>query len=320
MRFILVRPLGGLNDFLCQVGRGMIQAKFRRRVLSVDLTLNDRFPTNFFDFFQRADTNGLEVTYLDRPRLEHLAESVHPNGLIGRLADPTAWTVRDEKVVTAEGNQPITWPLWISNQRLIVHQQWGGGLLSLLTLNFFSPSDLLAKRVRERNLKGSSVSELNLHFRNTDYKSSVDVLKRFLDSNSSSQVRIFSDNERPHQGIPAEVEWVFKAPTGIPEKDLSDAILDVLEMSKASEFIPIPISHPSTPFSGFGLLARALWVFREPHFWGFMSRLAKSNLYFSGSGIVSWLKFWILVIPFFTGIWLSARFGRGTLTQWLDLY
>lgn len=319
MKIVLVRPMGGLNDLLCQVGRGLVQAKLRNRALTIDLTFNDRFPAKFSDFFMITGRRGSRVFTYSKLTLEEYAKSVHPTDLEGRLFDRNAWQVSNWIVETRLSGQPITWPLGVSRKKLIIHQQWGGGVLSLLALNLFSPSKWLTETASRAKHKYPGSSDLNLHFRNTDYKSDSELLMRIIQSNSGRKIRIYSDGPAPFQNNRDGVSWSYKALSSSPEDNLTVAILDVVSMSNAVDFQPVPISHPQIPYSGYGLLARALWVFRASSTLGFVSRLVVSMPYFGGSNLRARIRFWTWIVPFFSWIWISAKFGRGTLGEWLDL-
>lgn len=319
MRILLVRPLGGLNDTLCQVGLALLQAKLRRRSLVVDLSLNNRFPTDFYRFFHRAQSYGVKVEKIERSALQSLSDSLHPSGLEGRLFDGSAWTEREGRIFTTDGGQEVTWPVLGTRKNVIVHQQWGGGIASIVALNFFSPTPDIVKAKQARQSLDGVQSDLNLHFRNSDYRSDIDSLLAFVRSGPPKRANVFSDSPRPAFGVPEEVKWFHEESALSPDANLVNAVLDLLHMSNAREFIPVPISHPSTPYSGFGLLGRALWIFRGRSLAGFMRRLLSSECYFADKSTGSKLKFFGFVMPLFLSVWLSGRFGRGTIFEWLDL-
>ena len=272
-RYLLVRPLGGLNDVLCQVEFARRKAEQSKRLLVVQSEtgspgLKHRFGepfSNVFTFVNRRFMGDIETLrgFIDTDLLFWPREfEVLPTWIDKSLEEFTRGKIVQCRL---ESLPP-------RSAQVAVHEGYGGGFDSFSILEHLELTPKVvetAKRVAKSFPSGSTV----FHFRNSDYKSNFeDLLEAVLRRDDNSMILIASDdptvvlrlqNALPHRKI-FSITSVIRE--NFAEAPIERAILEMLVMTRCSEMILIPVQvegSQSTTYSGFGRLAEHLWVVRQ---------------------------------------------------------
>ncbi len=168
MRVVYSRPLGGLNDALCQVRKAWVFARDTSRVLALD-TRESGLMASFSTLFNFLDE---EVEVLLDPDKKTLAEwnsqSIFPQTLNGQLEEffSRPWPDRFHMIPGAQG--AIRLPREDVASDIVVHHQRGGG----------NHSHRLLRQIRLKNNVSQWLSQevaslpvvySAIHIRSTDY-------------------------------------------------------------------------------------------------------------------------------------------------------
>lgn len=169
-RYLLCRPVGGLNDSLCQIEKCWRYAETYGRHLVIDTAFSGLMD-DFFRYFVPRPEPRITVTGLTPELLAALdaVDNVFPAVLTGRVSGYKVEQIAPgENLCEAESRVPLCFDLGRDHDaQLLVHHQYGGGTLgysALRRLRLTAPvaTDVLT---RHRNLQPGYVA---IHIRNTD--------------------------------------------------------------------------------------------------------------------------------------------------------
>lgn len=287
-RYVLCRPVSGLNDTLCQFDICRAYAERTGRILVVDGRLSAGILTEFGDYFQmQGDRHIFHMTSPDLPNLESL--DCYPPQVFGRIftlnhishPDPLqrvgANVVDSDSLVSLRFDPKQDYP-----HRLLLRQQWGGSIQSYRALKHLTIVPSLANRIRTA-IDSLPQGYAALHLRNTDYRTDIgkvvgalrdqvvgrDLLVCSDDATAFDQVRASLPATRVHRlTVPAfddgkPLHITAKAHgAAMRRRVASDAILDLCALAGATTLFTAHLAeHDSkmTPKkSGFSRLAERL--------------------------------------------------------------
>lgn len=272
-RFLLCRPLGGLNDVLCQIEYARRIAKRAHRKLIVQTepgspSLRHRFGRPFSELFFSLD----QRISVDLSQLKSgLAQStnIYPKRyqLLGTWLDVSLEerTGGSEVQCRLEKNPP-------REPDLVVHEGFGGGTASFRLLEHLNISpnvlDPTLELVRELPNLCAAV-----HFRNTDYKSSYERLKEAVERvDTGSSILIATDDDSVLARLREDYssrEFISASSVvkqASPRSPVEAALQEMILLASCShlELVPLDIGESSIPnFSGFGRLTQHIWTVRQ---------------------------------------------------------
>jgi hypothetical protein len=277
-RLLLCRPMGGLNDMLCQIEKACRYAERFDRTVVVDA--NYYLSRYFRDDLSTYFTSRQSTLILDPAELgERLDEmEVFPGVLAGRVNRyETRYDLDLYQYVDADSGHPLSFDFERDYaERLIVHHDDGGGEMSLGALARLRLRPELRAALSGR-LRRIGPRYSGVHVRNTDYRvryegllsagkidptdpifvatDNVEVVARFRDAFGAERVHSFASLP-DLAGYPLHH---IRDPQEAYERN-RDAILDLLMLALATslhmfqlEPNPYDIKH-----SGFSLLAANL--------------------------------------------------------------
>lgn len=287
-RYVLCRPVSGLNDTLCQFEICRAYAERTGRILVVDGRISAGILTEFGDYFQmKGDRHIFRMTSPELPNLESL--DCYPPEVFGRLftlshsahPDPAARfganVVDSDRLVSLRFDPRQDYP-----ERLLLRQQWGGTTQSFRALKHLTLVPELATRVRAaiENLPRGYAA---LHLRNTDYRTDIAAVIQVLrDQIDRRDLLVCSDDptafDQVSQGLPATRVHRLTVPpfddgkplhisakshgSEIRRRVASDAILDLCALAGASTLFTAHLiaqdGTSSIKKSGFSRLAERL--------------------------------------------------------------
>ncbi len=180
-RYLLCRPIGGLNDTLCQIDHCRRYAERHGRVLIVDGRYSGILG-EFGDYFEMAGAGHiLHTTSAAMPDIDAMA--CLPAEVRGRVT-----TIRWNGFASAQGyvatdaetGVPLRFDMTCDHAApLLIHQQAGGGVNSFDLLDRLTLVPGLAARV-SAVINGLPQPYLALHIRNTDYKTDLDMVLDYM--------------------------------------------------------------------------------------------------------------------------------------------
>lgn len=176
-KYVLCRPIGGLNDSLCQVEHCRVHAELYGRTLIVDGKYSG-IMGEFGDYFT-MEGEGHIFSTLD-PRMPDLdALDCLPAAVRGRVTTfdwKKAQTETGLIAVEAQSDAPLRFDLNTDHpEALVIHQQAGGGFNSLELLDRLTLVPELAERIRA-TIDALPQGYFALHIRNTDYKTDLTMV------------------------------------------------------------------------------------------------------------------------------------------------
>ena len=287
-RYVLCRPVSGLNDTLCQFAICRAYAERTDRILVVDGRISAGILSEFGDYFQmKGDRHIFRMTSSELPNLESL--DCYPPEVFGRIftlshvshPDPAlrvgANVVDSDSLVSLRFDPKQDYP-----QRLLLRQQWGGAIQSFRALKYLTIVPRLATRIRAA-IDLLPPGYAALHLRNTDYRTDIDrVVHALRDQVAGRDLLVCSDDatafDRVCAGLPATRVHRLTVPAFDDGKPLhitakahgaevrnrvaSDALLDLCALAGATTLFTAHLTeHDSkmTPKkSGFSRLAERL--------------------------------------------------------------
>jgi hypothetical protein len=212
-RYVLCRPVSGLNDTLCQFEICREYAERTGRILVVDGRLSAGVLTEFGDYFQmKGDQHIFHMTSPELPNLESL--DCYPPEVFGRIftlnriGHPDPNQRATSNLVDSETMAPLRFdPEQDYPQRLLLRQQWGGSTQSYRALKHLSLVPSLATRVRSA-IEGLPAGYAALHLRNTDYRTDIaSVVHAMRDKVTGRDLLVCSDDatafDQVREGLPA---------------------------------------------------------------------------------------------------------------------
>lgn len=265
-KYLLCRPIGGLNDTLCQIQKCWEYAERTKRTLILD-TSRSCFRGDLSDYFQpRIPLDRVEFK-LTPQRLSALsALACFPTEVQGQLGSYKP---------TKPGH--ITFDFRRSyRENVLVHEKGGGGIASFFALQRLITSPQIRSFVRER-LKHLGDDYFAVHIRNTDYKTDY---KSFFSSISREVERhrllVCSDDAN----IVAFAKTYFTSSlvlssSGVtdtggrplhlgsssadPRKQALDMIVDLFALGRSAKLFLTPLEkNRAAEISGFSMLAQHL--------------------------------------------------------------
>lgn len=269
-RILLGRPLGGLNDIFCQIAFYLAHALQSDRLLVIHTAHVDQ-DSLFAQGIERYFTTLLpQALVLGLPGW--LAPQDPVPGLIQPGHPARAWTAAVEAYAFR-----LT-PGEDGDQRLVVDQRYGGGYSGSVALNYVYPQSWVRDSIACRLAALPPVYSA-VHFRNTDYISTLDncfsavseLLKfpwpvflatddlcaleacrqRFGCDRLISLNTVFSEAGAP----------IHHSPLAAADDTVISALTDLAALVFARQFRPVVIDNPSCPairLSGFSVLAQRL--------------------------------------------------------------
>lgn len=197
-RLLLCIPRGGLNDSFCQIQLCMAYAKYYDRTLIIDTTKSGLLGA-FDDFFTLASANQKIIYRLDEAlRLKLDTLSCCPPYIEGRISSfHSAFYLPRHEYHDLRTGKPLTFDFDVDYpQSLLVHEQAGGGTLSLDLIENLILTPSVAKIILTR-LSTLTQDYAAIHVRNTDYR--TDYQRLFNDlypKLSNKRVLICSDDPK----------------------------------------------------------------------------------------------------------------------------
>lgn len=201
-RVVLCRPLGGLNDLLCQVQKAWSFAEKTGRDLILD-TRESGLLTDWDRFFVSLDHGSLDNRVAVTPRLSDSEyESLEsltcsPEWLEGRLRRFFSLTLEQRAAEMGEQVLPaIRLPAEDPSTELVVHHQRGGGNQSRKLLRRIRVTDDIRTELikRTRDLPAHYVAA---HIRATDYTTQGEGFLRRL-RRVARGLPVFIATDNPH--------------------------------------------------------------------------------------------------------------------------
>ena len=221
-RYLLCRPLGGLNDTLCQIDHCRRYAEQFGRILIVDGRYSGILG-EFGDYFDMAgEGHILRTTSPEMPDID--AMDCLPTEVRGRVssikwsgyASPQGYVATDE--ITGA---PLRFDRTCDHAApLLIHEQAGGGVNSFDLLERLTIAPALAARIRAV-FDSLPQPFLALHIRNTDYKTDLDMVLEFMRKrNVRRDLVLCTDNPDTFQRFRAELpklklHQVTKSPVAV---------------------------------------------------------------------------------------------------------
>ena len=178
-RVLLCRPVGGLNDILCEIETCWRYAEAHGRILIVD-TLNSGLVDHFGRYFERRSPEANVLLHTSSELIARLARlTILPAAMTGRL---TAYDIRwqGSDCLDAATGTRLSFDFSVDHDSaVLLHQQSAGSLLSLDCLSRLRLTDDAAREVSAR-LAGRPASYVAIQVRNTDMKTNYRRLFRRL--------------------------------------------------------------------------------------------------------------------------------------------
>jgi len=285
VKFLLVRPQGGLNDMLCQLEKCCRYAEQAGRHVIVDT--NYKHSNYFNDDFGKYFSSTQRKLFLS---LEDAGEdieamSVFPGVLSGRVNSYTT----DEKVprepfVDSLSKDEISFDFSKRYpEQLIVHHQLGGGDLSLLSLLRLRLREDIKFELEKRLIEIGG-DYMAVHVRHTDYRSDYSKILATLVARAPKRIFVATDNQSVVDTFKDSLKntRVFTFASSLSEDGdpihvtsemgndevfvrNRDAILDLLMLAFACDLRLSKVSEwrgqeylPQSSYSGFSMLAHNL--------------------------------------------------------------
>jgi len=297
MRYLLCRPIGGLNDMLIQIERCCQYAEKTKRIVIIDTNApyTTFFRDDFSNYFESINKNLLlSVDSINRETLNQL--ETYPTSISHQIFNYEPYHV-DGYFYEKDSKQLLSFDFTKDYpQPLLVHQQCGGGGYGHMTLLRLKLKQHIALKLAERiSLIDESLNYHSIHIRNTSDKTTsyLDKLNTFQQMLSSEKIFLATDNinvlndfkeklnkdyiysfsslsKTPDVSISSEVMPINSIITNqeIKQKN-EDAILDLLTLSLAKQFHFFPLDEmhgvnksPQPKFSGFTVLANNLFTWK----------------------------------------------------------
>ncbi|MGE0723049.1 MAG: hypothetical protein AB7O45_01670 [Alphaproteobacteria bacterium] len=277
-RYVLCRPVGGLNDILCQIERCCRYAhRFDRTVVVETNFPRARFIRDRFDrYFASGDPRlVLSVEAVGGPLPD---DDVLPTSLCGRLADYRAqFHAPTDSFVEFGTGLPLTFDFDADHpQRVLLHHQPGGGPDSLDCLARMTIQRPLAEELARRWAAIGPGYEA-IHVRHTDYRSDFRFAIQALGRAAPERLFVATDNGAVLKAfrralgvdrvfsfsllrfVPGEpIHKLLLGPEHTYERN-RDAVLDLLMLALARNLYLLPVEEQDPPLhSGYSLLAQAL--------------------------------------------------------------
>jgi hypothetical protein len=194
-RYILCRPVGGLNDSLNQIEMCWQYAEATGRTLLIDGMYSgmlDRLDR----YFEIQKKQRLQPVFY-YPSMAELLNRLTclPKCVAGKINSYTAIGSANNCIDAITGD-PLNFDLAHHHQEeLLVHHQYGGGTLSYSAIARIQLVTAIAQRIIE--LKKSHTSYIAVHIRNTDYQTDYEPVFQALRAHAHHrQILVCTDDLR----------------------------------------------------------------------------------------------------------------------------
>lgn len=290
-KVLVVRPLGGLNDVLCQIeyARKLSASANRKFAIQTEVGnvgLTHRFAETFDSLFRFVDNTQV----LQPQELESLlsrATTILPE----EYESPSKFLETTLEAVTEGKLKRFRLkPGGYDRYDVVVHESGGGGPLGAILLGRVVFSEKFLKRLHDQ-IKILPINATGIHFRNSDYKSRPELLKRFIQrvpkresillASDDKDIRSFLSTTTSNRQIILANEC-FSDTSTFTKNELALAELYLLSLCKNLVLVPLSTEH-RTRYSGFGRLAKQVWAVRKLRTEGVIS-FALSATRFLGLG------------------------------------
>ena len=281
-RYLLCRPLGGLNDTLTQISRCLKYAREHGRQLIVDTASNPKIGADLSRYFDSSDLirfeSGLALEFLN-------SVTCFPGSLQGNINGYICTSLDSSPVREAASHQAITFDFLSEySETLLVHQQFGGGLNSIdLCGELEMRQDIWLEVLRRKSSLRPDYSAV--HVRQSDYETNwMPQLESLKNSLSKSTVLIASDN--PGLVDQARVEFgdlefvgTETKPVAAPLDKTAQALVDLALLAEANELFVLKLTGANVTYSGFSMLAKYIWTVRKVRKSGLFGLLFSRSLF-----------------------------------------
>ncbi len=269
-KYLLCRPLGGLNDNFSRIYLCLKHCKKYNRILMIDMKYNNGYSINFSDYFNISDEHNI---IYDSNKIKEIITgsefSIYPNEIIDlynyKMDYDSNWfyqTTSSKIYTDIDLNKNYS-------EDIVLYNACGGGNGSL---EIFKIIQLNKFVLDEFYIRYNQIDKLytSIHIRNTDYKMDYE---KFYENNKHkiNDKNIFlATDSKSVLNFFLEKNISFKNFTSLPENDspihnrwtqndksrvFLDTICDLLLLSLGNEFI-----LPDTYFYGYTRLAYNLFL------------------------------------------------------------
>lgn len=326
-KFLLCRPLGGLNDCLCQIAYAKKVAKIHRRKLLIQTetgspNLHHRFGQKFeeiFRFDQTAVNYDLESALIELKS----NPTVYPKMLFENVG------CLDRSLEQISMGKTLNFKLSIFRflkEDIVIHENWGGGLSSAGILGEIELVPEVYAKFKKilANIPKDGVA---VHFRHTDQGSTYTALEKVIENcNIDTSILLATDdpsvaqrlqNRFPKSKINLAAEYfpenmAFTSPA-------ERAILELLLISHCKDLVVLPLeikSRDTPSFSGFARLAKHIWAVRKISQDGiYKFCLSRSPILGLAGSKNSFFNFFYLLIFEIPRILIQAKISKGIYSQ-----
>lgn len=253
-KYLLCRPLGGLNDLLCQVYNCYGYCLRNNRTLMIDTEYNSFFRKSFDEYFTFNDKIVIPIIY-NSTEIKNIIENNNFTTFPEYIKDKVFnykvhWVISDRFIVGTDIKPKIDLNK-VYDEDLILYHSEGGGEGSLEIMKYLKINHNI---INEFYLRYNQITKpyVSLHIRNTDYQTNYIELylknkDKLVDKNiflatDSLEVQNFFKNENlkififtklPEKNIPIHDYY-----NGIDKHAVMvDTLCDLLILSLADSFI-----------------------------------------------------------------------------------
>jgi hypothetical protein len=169
-RFVYCRPVGGLNDSLCEIERAWSYAERSSRALIIDTQVSGLMG-QFSTFFSLKGTKIPVFPTVTQELLDHINKlSAYPDVVTGRFGEYTCTHIEGiEARVEIPSNLPLSFDLSkIYEQGVLLRESLGGGHDAEQVVKRITLKEEVRVQVK-RALELLPSSYVAVHVRNTDY-------------------------------------------------------------------------------------------------------------------------------------------------------
>ncbi len=195
-RYVLCRPVGGLNDSLNQ-----IELCWRYCVSFNRILILDSIYSGFLDrwdryFVAECDKIHRIIIYSDLIAARINQMTCLPSCVAGNLAGYLPSAAEGKGCVESVTGAILSFDMLREHpEQILLHHQYGGGILSFNCISHFVLHPSIARVVRD--LRVAHPSYVAVHIRNTDYQTDYEnVLLGLLSVEKGNQILLCSDDSR----------------------------------------------------------------------------------------------------------------------------
>lgn len=181
-RYLLARPRGGFNDAMVQLEKCRRYAEAYNRVMILDMT-NTGLRDGFEKVFEPSENFGCELVPWSDDMIDAFdaEKSIMPEQLQGRVSSYRGkWVTKIRRQVDRETKCVLSFDfLKDHDAQVLVHDQHGGGVLSLHALSRLTLRPEIATSIVESLLK-LETPYVAVHIRHSDYKTRFSKFLKLL--------------------------------------------------------------------------------------------------------------------------------------------